>query len=621
MASSKKPAYTGQRRTIRHPKLGQLTGRVVEPLEFPGFPVVQFRSVPYATVPKRFSPSVPLEDIPSSFDCRPHGDFTNYGAACPQVGGAHPSWCDPYGGPLQDDSNLEFDEFTCLTVSISVPESQLTSDTDKATKLPVMVYIHGGGMSEGIGHVDGLHSNAPITSYAASISQPVIAVNIGYRLGWFGSLVCEDVLDEFTANPTSPYGPFNLAMQDQRNAFAWIHRFISDFGGDPSNVTAFAESAGSVFLAYHICGSSTRLFDRAILQSGLIFGNVPFEVKEAEYQTMLKHLGIDKETAPERLDALRRIDSQTLLMLPGCHMTPFVDPVPGVSIRASLFSRGTPTVIDQMDLIATCDWLGDVVFGDAFWEGQLFFPLLQACDQSEFTETVRSLFPTSEAEALLEAYQLPTKDQHRGAVQISLLLGDLIFSTPCHELGKRLTAQRDEKKRNVYRYSFCLSNPFPGSICSFAPGHHFVDILFVFLTLQERYPTHRNNWAARQAQETARRWITFANGHTPWDPCFTGAEASETETKIAICDDLSGWSVRTIEEDEEMSKKDPWGERRYPAWRVMSHALDSLRNGPGDATERNHRLTMTRLRLLQFAYGSDGLLKVSGLEPFSTLVA
>jgi carboxylesterase type B len=592
---------------------------VVEPLEFPGFPVVQFRSVPYATIPKRFSPSVPLRHVPSVFDGRPSRDFTNYGAACPQIGGAHPSWCDPYGGPLQDDLNLEFDEFTCLTVSISVPESQLVSDT--ATKLPVMVYVHGGGMSEGIGHVDGLHSNAPITSYAASISQPVIAVNIGYRLGWFGSLVCEDVLDEFTANPTSPYGPFNLGMQDQRNAFAWIHTFIGGFGGDPFNITAFGESAGSVFLAYHICGSSARLFDQAILQSGLIFGNVPFEVKEAEYQTMLKHLGIDKQTAPERLDALRQVDTQTLLMLPGCHMTPYVDPVPGVSTEASLFSRGTPTVLDQMDLIATCDWLGDVIIGDDFWEGQLFFPLLQACAQSEFAETVRSLFPTSEAESLLAAYQLPSKDDHRGTVQISLLLGDLMFSAPCHELGRRLANQSEGRKRNVYRYSFCLSNPFPGSICNFAPGHHFVEILFLFLTLQERYPTHRDGWAARQARGTARRWIAFANGRAPWDPCFTDGSTGEDEARIAICDDLSGWSVRTIKEDEELSKKDPWGERRYAAWRAISRALDSLRNGPGDAISRNHRLTMTRLRLLQFAYGSSGLLKVSGLEPYTNLVA
>lgn len=131
-----------------------------------------------------------------------------------------------------------------------------------------------------ISHVDGLHSNAPITAYAASISQPVITVNIGYRLNWFRSLVFQDVLEEYTAAPTGMNGPFNLAIQDQRTAFTWIDEFISGFSGDTSSVTAVTESAGSIFFTYHICDSSTRLFDGAILQSGLIFGDLPSAVKE-----------------------------------------------------------------------------------------------------------------------------------------------------------------------------------------------------------------------------------------------------------------------------------------------------------------------------------------------------
>ncbi|KAI7972800.1 hypothetical protein EIK77_003946 [Talaromyces pinophilus] len=612
MASSKKPAYTGPRRTISHPQLGILTGRVIEPPQFPGYSVVQFRSIPYATIPKRFLPSVPLEDIPLDFDNRPPRDFTNFGAACPQLGGAHPSWFDPYGGPLEDELNVEFDEFRCLNVTISVPESQFAPGATK--KLPVMVYIHGGGAQEGIGHVDGLHSNAPLTSFAASISLPVVAVNIGYRLGWFGSLVCKDVLQEYTTNPTSPYGPFNLAMQDQRNAFVWINKFIDGFGGDESNITAFAESAGSTFLVYHICGSSTRLFDRAILQSGLIFGNVPFEIKEMEYQTMLKQLKIDAATASERLDTLRQVNTQALLHLPGSHMTPYVDSIPGVSPEASLFERGVPTVANQMDLIATCDWLGDIIIGDDFWEGQIFFYGLQTCDQSQFVETVRSLFPTPEAEALLAAYQLPTTDQNRGMMQISLLLGDLMFSAPYHGLWRHLaSSQTSNKKRNIYRYSFCLSNPFPGSIFNFVVGHHFVEILYLFLTLQDRYPTHRNGWATRQAQDTARRWITFANGHAPWDPSATidANTTLESDSKIAICDDISGWTVRTLRQDEERSRNDPWGERRYAGWRAILDAFDSLRS---DKENYSHNFTMTRLRLLQFVYGTEGMVKVSGLE-------
>lgn len=153
-------------------------------------------------------------------------------------------------------------------------------------------------------------------------------------------------------------------------------------------------------------------------------------------------------------------------------------------------------------------------------------------------------------------------------------------------------------------------------------GHQFVEILYLFLTLQDKYPTHRNSWAARQARETARRWITFANGHAPWDPSFIiGANTtleSENESKIAICDDISGWTVRTLKQDEEMSKNDPWGERRYAGWRAILDAFDSLRTIPDEqARDYSYRLTMTRLRLLQFVYGTEGMVKVSGLEDTS----
>ena len=141
MTSSKK-AYTGPRYTFSHSELGTLTGRIVDLHHFPDSPVVQFRSIPYATIPKRFLPSVLATEIPDNFDDRPPRDFTNFGAACPQIGGANLNWADPYGGWFEDELELEFDEFTCLTVTVSVPKAHL-DDVKKGVKLPVMVYLHG----------------------------------------------------------------------------------------------------------------------------------------------------------------------------------------------------------------------------------------------------------------------------------------------------------------------------------------------------------------------------------------------------------------------------------------------------------------------------------------------
>ncbi|KAH8901175.1 alpha/beta-hydrolase [Thozetella sp. PMI_491] len=588
-----------------HPQLGELTGRLIESSRFSGSAAVQFRSIPYATVPARFLPSTPLDNIPLGFDSRPHRDFVDFGAACPQPGGTSPRWFDPYGGPLEDDKHLEFNEFTCLSLTISVPASQLGRRKAKE-KLPVMVYIHGGGAQDGMGHVDGLHSNAPLASFAASISQPVITVNIGYRLNWLGSLVCQDMLDEYSAHPTSPLGPFNLSLQDQRNAFAWIHKYIEGFGGDVAQICAFGESAGSIFLVYHICGSSEPLFQRVILQSGMVIGDLPLEEKEAEYQSLLKYLNIEHTTAAERLEALRKVDCEILSRLPGSHMTPYVGSIPGVKIQDSLFTRGAPTSSNQRNLILTCKWLGDMMVGDTFWEGDIFAAPLRACPVLTFVETVRSLFPSPEAEELLDAYRIPieeTPDMSCVWIQMSMFLGDMIFSAEYDALARAAAASGNH--RNVYRYSFALSNPFPGSGHSFVVGHHFVDILFVFLTLVDRYPTRRNHWLERQACETARRWILFANGEEPWSPFFTPRDGSINMAKIAVCDDITGWTVRTLQSDEELSKGDPWGERRYTGWKAFAAAFHALRNSmEGDgAVDKDQKVNAAKLKLLQLSVG------------------
>jgi hypothetical protein len=121
-----------------------------------------------------------------------------------------------------------------------------------------------------------------------------------------------------------------------------------------------------------------------------------------------------------------------------------------------------------------------------------------------------------------------------------LLLGDLIFSQPTHVLAQELagTTVRNDKdrRRKVYRYTMCLSNPFPGSSLSHVPDHHFVEILFQFMTLIPRYPRRRNDFLALIAIDTARKWNHFANGLAPWE----GEYDRTNEGKVALCDGIRG---------------------------------------------------------------------------------
>lgn len=116
-----------------------------------------------------------------------------------------------------------------------------------------MVWIHGGGYISGYGN-DRLYGPEFL------IKKDVILVTLNYRVGILGflSLETEDI-------------PGNAGMKDQVAALKWVQKNIKSFGGDPTNVTIFGESAGGSSVSFHLVSPmSAGLFKRAIIQSGAL---------------------------------------------------------------------------------------------------------------------------------------------------------------------------------------------------------------------------------------------------------------------------------------------------------------------------------------------------------------
>jgi len=140
----------------------------------------------------------------------------------------------------------------CLTVNVNAP-----SDVGhRPPGLPVMVFIHGGGYSSG--------SSREFSEQGRSFihAGPVVYVSFNYRLGPLGYL-------DFSRYST-PDRPFerNLGLRDQVEALRWVHANIAAFGGDPSNVTIFGESAGAnAVITLMATPSAENLFVGAIAQS------------------------------------------------------------------------------------------------------------------------------------------------------------------------------------------------------------------------------------------------------------------------------------------------------------------------------------------------------------------
>lgn len=580
--------------THTHPLLGALTGRLLHP-PLHNIPIsespetIHFRSVPFASIPGRFKPSIQLDKIPTS-DNDSH-DFTNYTFACPQI----PQPRESYGGTLPEEEDRRYDEYSCLNLTLSVPKTALAT-TSKA--LPVMVYIHGGAWSEGAGHISALHDTSRMAALSALEDTPVIFASIGYRLNWFGFLNSHDLIEEAVEEDGSSNRAFNVGLQDQITALRWLRRNIAGFGGDADQITVFGESAGSGSIAMLLC-QDEKLFNRAVMQSGNL-GVVPsttLEEQDGTYQNLLKFLGIEADTRQERLKLLRAVPAEMLVAaISGLNAAPFKAYMgPG----NAMFRARDPSYANQCEIIASCPWVEDVMLGDTHLEGYANFAGIRKVEQGRFVDDVRGSFGEEHAEKLFKLYGIdPHRQMDKNLFWYNCMQfwGDVAFSEPTEAMANALvgsvyTQGTESKTRKVYRYHLAISNAIPGSEFSYVVGHHFVDLMYQFMTVTERYPRHRDSFFARQAQEFARKWICFGTGRAPWEEYGNG--------KIAVLDDLRGWEIRTRESDRKMSESDPWGERRYEHMKAITDAfeaagLDEKRGG----TTRKERIDSARRKVI-----------------------
>ncbi|ANZ39856.1 carboxylesterase [Lentzea guizhouensis] len=157
-----------------------------------------------------------------------------------------------------------------LTVNVWAPP--------RATRSPVMVFVHGGGFitgSTGSELYDG-------TSFAR---DGVVLVTLNYRLGIPGFL-------------DLPGAPPNRGMLDVVAALRWVRRNIEAFGGDPGNVTLFGQSAGATIVGGVLAGSgASGLFHRAIVQSGSGLGAFSPEQAARVTAAAATALGVEPATA------------------------------------------------------------------------------------------------------------------------------------------------------------------------------------------------------------------------------------------------------------------------------------------------------------------------------------
>ena len=239
--------------------------------------IMKFQGVPYCVPPigeLRWKSPVALAKCNAIRDCRREASILPQG----------PSDLDAPMGPIvrsQDEG--------ALTLAISAP-----SDHDKP--LPVAVWFHGGANFCGAG-------NAEWYDGERLAQRGMVVVGVNYRLGALGFLQYPGLNDR------------NLAIEDQIMALRWVQTNISAFGGDPTQVTVFGQSAGGNSIVHMMSLPETEgLFSQCVLMSPSIGrGNHVTEDAHCIARELLTALGCNvNEKATLRAQALEKTTTEIL---------------------------------------------------------------------------------------------------------------------------------------------------------------------------------------------------------------------------------------------------------------------------------------------------------------------
>ncbi|GGS12728.1 carboxylic ester hydrolase [Streptomyces aureoverticillatus] len=436
----------------------------------------QFLGIPYAREPVgglRWTEPRPVEPW------RGVREATEFGNRCVQTS----SWDPGYEKPTHTED--------CLDLNVYVPERRTGSGGDG--RRPVMVWLHGGGLTAGAGE------DIVPDRFARSTGTVVVTVN--YRLGALGFLAGPELDGEASDGVSGNYG-----LLDQQAALRWVHANAGRFGGDPRRVTIAGESAGGRSVCTHLASPTGRgLFRSAVVESGAYDDCAGRERRRAaeDGAAFARKAGCpDPATA---LACLRAKPAKDLLAAQaGLDWGPVVGgsflPVQPEQAFARGSAAGVPVLnganTDEGTLFAFAQFDGR---GRPL-TGEQYPAVLDRTYGAELGARVLRRYP-------LARYATPTH-------ALAATLGDEIFACPALRLGGSLA-----RRGPVYAYEFAdrTSPPFAslrnlGTDFAFGATHvNEVQYLFKHFGLE----TPLNAEQRALARQMTRYWGSFIHSGVP----------------------------------------------------------------------------------------------------------
>ncbi|WP_286261597.1 carboxylesterase/lipase family protein [Thalassotalea atypica] len=382
----------------------------------------------------------------------------------------------------------------CLNLNIFTPHKN--TNKSKTNKLPVMLWIHGGGFQVG--------SNA-LTAYHGeklASSANVVVVIINYRLGALGFLrLCDITHGEIPSTG-------NEGLSDQITALKWVQKNIVQFGGDNMNVTLFGESAGAMSIACLLASPKAKgLFHKAILQSG--GGHTYSSIEKAN--KVAKEFIKSAEALGYSIQDLKAISAEKLMKIqahflkrPEVYqqfgMLPF-SPV----IESSLLPIAPHTAIKQ-----GCAKDIPLLAGSNTDEWTLFASMIgQSIDSSQALDySLAPLMSPEISQCVIEQTKQVLQKRNKPISYqniLSEILGNYWFTEPCH----RLLSNHSHAGGISYRYLLGINTVIETLGCT-----HGADIGYVFgTTVKELHGSSERVAELTNILQSA--WSAFAYSGSP----------------------------------------------------------------------------------------------------------
>lgn len=401
---------------------------------------------------------------------------TEFGPACPQQ-----NTLAVYGLTLPELSE------DCLYLNVYTP----AQPSDE--KLPVMVWIHGGGNTAGWGH-------QPTYDGQALTRKGVILVTINYRLGVYGFFAHPALSKESGRAVSGNYG-----ILDQVAALEWVRKNIAAFGGDPDTVTIFGESAGGMDVVVHCLSPLSKgLFHRAIIQSGSAIWGMGYLKKASmtgeSAETLGKGFGktLVGEDADDVLAALRAVSTEKLLEAAagGPRFAPTIDGWVMPDYPATLYEKGLQ---HNVPLLA----------GTNADEGTIFALRAPSGTDEQRLAAIGQRWGDY-AEEVMALYPAETKEEREKAT--ARYLTDTMFLAPTRATVRAMAAV----SAKAYLYHFTRAQA-TGRMASFG-AFHGSEIPYAFNTIGLTGAAAPSEIDQKLADAMIGYWTQFAKTGDPNGP-------------------------------------------------------------------------------------------------------